>query len=395
MNIKQYFGALKQFSFIKLLNIVVILSMLLTSCGLPQKRVTDEKPMVMPEKKITENNYEPPVYTHPEPVTGKRPANNEQNATSPAENDTPSIMFVENVGQFDEGARFQAKSEWGTMYLANNAVWITLLKTSPEIGTEGEDLPTISTPVPGDPQISPTPTPDNGKSTATVGVNLRLSFGKANLNSKVEGFDPLDSSVSYFAGNDSNEWNADAPAWGGVRYVDFYPGYNLEITSEADSLYWRFVQNETSSTEPGVVENEIRLQIEGADSLTLNENKVEISTVAGSISLPLPELVTSPSSLKPEPDTNSIKPILDGDEIILPFELSVSELQPTGMLGSNFTEISLPNTDANALMAMDDMYVSRPITSSIRSRSATPLSGNSSTTDTFHYSRYIRGGAMM
>jgi RHS repeat-associated protein len=84
MNTKQYFGVLKQFSFTKLLNIVVILSILLTSCGSPEKRATDEKPMVMPEKKLTENNYEPPIYTHPEPVIGERPAAQSFSADEPA-----------------------------------------------------------------------------------------------------------------------------------------------------------------------------------------------------------------------------------------------------------------------------------------------------------------------
>ncbi len=37
-------------------------------------------------------------------------------------------MFVENVGQFDQGARFQANSELGTIYLTEDAVWITLLE---------------------------------------------------------------------------------------------------------------------------------------------------------------------------------------------------------------------------------------------------------------------------
>ena len=43
MNTKQSIGVFKQFSFIKLLNVVVIFSMLLTSCGSPKERVAEEK----------------------------------------------------------------------------------------------------------------------------------------------------------------------------------------------------------------------------------------------------------------------------------------------------------------------------------------------------------------
>ncbi len=42
MNTKQSSGVLKQFSFIKLVNILVILSMVLTSCGgVPEKHVAN------------------------------------------------------------------------------------------------------------------------------------------------------------------------------------------------------------------------------------------------------------------------------------------------------------------------------------------------------------------
>jgi len=73
MHTKQYFGVLKQFSFTKLLNIAVILSMLLTSCGSPEKYTADEVATETPEKEAVQSNYEPPVYTHPEPVMGERP----------------------------------------------------------------------------------------------------------------------------------------------------------------------------------------------------------------------------------------------------------------------------------------------------------------------------------
>ncbi|MDO8671744.1 MAG: hypothetical protein Q7O66_10000, partial [Dehalococcoidia bacterium] len=36
------------------------------------------------------------------------------------------VMFIENVGQFDEGARFQVRGSDSTVYLANDAIWFTL-----------------------------------------------------------------------------------------------------------------------------------------------------------------------------------------------------------------------------------------------------------------------------
>jgi hypothetical protein len=41
------------------------------------------------------------------------------------------LMFVENVGQFDEGARFQVRGGNATIYLADDAVWITVVEDAP------------------------------------------------------------------------------------------------------------------------------------------------------------------------------------------------------------------------------------------------------------------------
>ena len=40
------------------------------------------------------------------------------------------VMFIENVGQFAEGARFQVGSEVSTMWLAEDALWITAMTRS-------------------------------------------------------------------------------------------------------------------------------------------------------------------------------------------------------------------------------------------------------------------------
>jgi hypothetical protein len=51
-------------------------------------------------------------------------------------------------------------------------------------------------------------------------VNIKLSFVGANPHPRIEPFDRLDTVVSYFIGNDPDQWRPDVPVWGGVRYVD-------------------------------------------------------------------------------------------------------------------------------------------------------------------------------
>ncbi|MEI2688930.1 MAG: hypothetical protein V9H69_04160 [Anaerolineae bacterium] len=58
------------------------------------------------------------------PVAGRRDAH----CLTQDFNSSP-VMFIENAGQWDDGARFQV---WGgpagTMWLAEDAIWITVLE---------------------------------------------------------------------------------------------------------------------------------------------------------------------------------------------------------------------------------------------------------------------------
>lgn len=103
-------------------------------------------------------------------------------------------MFVENAGQFDADARFQVRRGNTTSYLADDALWFSVLE------------------------------PGNEEEETRKGVNLKISFPGANAHARLEPFDRLDTHVSYFTGSDAANWQVDVLAWGGVRYVALYPG---------------------------------------------------------------------------------------------------------------------------------------------------------------------------
>jgi len=136
------------------------------------------------------------------------------------------VMFIENVGQFDERARFQVRGGMGTMWLAEDAIWSTVVERSHVDTLERFD-----------------PERANGEreDQQLRGVNLKLTFPGANPHPRIEPFDRLDTKVSYFIGNDPDQWRADVPVWAGVRYVDLYPGVDLELTSQDGRWIWRFV----------------------------------------------------------------------------------------------------------------------------------------------------------
>jgi len=207
------------------------------------------------------------------------------------------VMFIENVGQFDERARFQVRGGMGTMWLAEDAIWVTVFEQgsrgAEEQGSGGaeENAPLHLRP--------PAPQPKRG-------VNLRLSFPGANPHPRLEPFDRLDTVVSYFIGNDPAKWRTNVPVWGGVRYKDLYPGIDLEITSENGQMVQRVVVRD------GADANAVRLRVEGADQMTLDSDHLRLSTAVGEYTLPLLQ-VTGAGSAKLS------RPTIAGNQVTSPF----------------------------------------------------------------------------
>ncbi len=189
----------------------------------------------------------------------------EQAAASPH---TASPLFIENVGQFAEGARFQMFGG-DALWLADDALWLTVLEPeSAEAQTTSRDFQNPKSKIQNQPPRS--------------GVNLRLSFPNANPNPRLEPFDRLDTTVSYFKGSDPAGWHSAVPVWGGVRYVDLYPGIDLEVTGENG----RWVQR--LHARPGADLSQVQLRVEGAEAVEADGiGGLRTSTAAGEVGLPL------------------------------------------------------------------------------------------------------------
>jgi hypothetical protein len=159
------------------------------------------------------------------------------------------LLFIENVGQFDPRARFQVRGGSGALWLAEDALWVTLLE--PPQRDEHTDLQGLrdlaGLEIDNEPRR---------------GVNIKLSFVGANPHPRLEPFHRLDTHVSYFTGNDPAKWHPDVPVWGGVRYVDLYPGIDLELTG-ADGQWQPHL-----SARAGADLSIVRLRIEGVNEIT-------------------------------------------------------------------------------------------------------------------------------
>ncbi len=192
-------------------------------------------------------------------------------------------MFVENAGQFGEGARFQVRGAERPVWLAEDGIWMTLAGAG------------------------------------SGGVHLRLSFPGANPHPRLEPFDRLATRFSYFTGDDPAGWQRDVPVWGGVRYRELYPGLDLEITSEITGGKGRLVQRLVcgAGCEPDGLRSRlgsVRMRVEGADTLAIVGDALEVRTTAGSASVPLIEV--------PGVAIAGLSPArVVGDEVVAPFGL--------------------------------------------------------------------------
>jgi len=207
------------------------------------------------------------------------------------------LMFIENVGQFGPSAgpgpgsqvRFQVRGGSALSWLAADGLWLTLVArplppSRAERGVGGESSP---------------------------GVHLRVSFVDANPDVRLQPFNPLETRFSYFKGADPARWHTNVPVWGGVRYVDLYPGVDLIVGAGDESVPWRLVVQESASLAS------VRLRIEGAETVAVAGNEIRLRTVVGEWALALLPMV--------RPDGSSLTnvgkaPMVVGDVVSSPFQ---------------------------------------------------------------------------
>ena len=181
-----------------------------------------------------------------------------------------SALFIENTGQFRDGARFQVIGANGTLWLADEALWLTVIKPEPEGTTAKEGA------LPGHSAQAIPP--------AEVGVNLKLSFPGASHHPRLAPFDRQEVRLSYLVGSDPSQWRSTVPVWGGVRYAGLYPGIDLVLNGAGDGWSWRL---ECSGGVCPARLPEIRLRVEGAVSVELSGDTMKITTAIGAVMLPL------------------------------------------------------------------------------------------------------------
>jgi hypothetical protein len=162
-------------------------------------------------------------------------------------------LFIENVGQFDPRVRFQVPGGDRTIWLGEDAIWVTLRHPS----------------------------------STTPAVNVQLSFPGANPHPTLQPIERLATMVNYFIGNDPTRWHSAVPTWSGVRYAGLYPGVDLEVRDTGGALTLRLVVHDADALRA------VRLRIAGSERVEWlpASTMLRLETARGAFYLPPLEVV--------------------------------------------------------------------------------------------------------
>lgn len=329
---------LKNLQMGKFLNLLVLISLILSSCGVPSwGESKGENKQKSRARLAAWVHYQAPTYSHPEPVIGQRsPSSVSADVESlPVTHEIP-LQFIENAGQFDERALFQAQAGNQTLFVAKDAIWLTVLE---DVSQKRGDSPENEMLQPDDPFLD--------EEQSIKGVNLKLTFVGAKTNLDASGISPLETTVSYLGDGGSSKTNV--PAWGGIQFENLYPGYNLEMMGENSEYSWQFTKEDGASSSL----DEIRLRVEGAQSLVVEDNGVLITTEVAHILLPLPRYVNQ--GQRQNPDIH-----VDGNEIVISLTSTMASKMPLkhARVNTNLQTDEPPSSIGYvSLLGLTDTYI--------------------------------------
>jgi len=245
-------------------------------------------------------------------------------------------VFIQNEGQFDERIEFAVLGSEGNLFFTEDGIWLSLYNHTETRATAANK----------EGQANPTPAPGEGvqagRSQTLGAVAVHVEFRSTLPSAILEGYGPVDTTVSFFYGNDPEHWSPRTKVWTGLRYRGIYPGYDLDISSQNGELSWKLVEAAVElqaqaerSAPPGDTQNlpPVEFEISGADRIALNARSIHLDTNAGEFDLPLLELAMHEDGQGI--DTVS-HPSIDGNVIQNPFmDMSTSTLNSEGFTGTS------------------------------------------------------------
>jgi hypothetical protein len=169
------------------------------------------------------------------------------------------LQFELNRGQTDARVAYLAHGPGYTVYLTAREAVLGLYAPAPQ--SQGSALlPDHLSPLSYAPMLPPPAMP------ITPSVVLHLSLVGANPQAAPVGQARLPGEVNYLYGTDPSGWLTHLPTFAEVNYPNVYPGIDLVYHGRQQQLEYDF------RLQPGADPNLIRLQVLGAQSVTLDQH---------------------------------------------------------------------------------------------------------------------------
>lgn len=201
--------------------------------------------------------------------------------------------FVENKGQWNSKVKFKGSLNTGAFFLQETGYKILLNNTddlqklsefySGHHHAEGSSGGSGS--AGGGDQVSvPVAARTAGGSTVNTGkITVRshayeVTFVGASPHPDIVPDKPVDSYYNYFMGADSSQWAGGCKIYQAVLYKNIYPNIDVRYYTDNGRLKYDIIVN------PGGNVNDIVLQIDGADKVSLQKGSLKVQTSVGEVS---------------------------------------------------------------------------------------------------------------
>jgi hypothetical protein len=170
-----------------------------------------------------------------------------------------SIAFEPNLGQTDPRVKFVSRTGGYNLYLTETDATVQFKPRRPAAGYPAvSDIGAASS----DPNRGLRPV-------------LRFKLSGANASANLAGAGPLPSRYNYFTGKSPDRWRTGITAYSRVRSSEVYPGVDMLYYGTNGELEYDFI------VAPGADHKAIRLDIEGADEIVIDDRGDLVLHMAG------------------------------------------------------------------------------------------------------------------
>jgi hypothetical protein len=167
------------------------------------------------------------------------------------------LRFEENKGRVDEHVRFVARGQGYQLFLTSTEAVLTLRRGSKSDKAQGKDASHIR----------------NTARAEAMSVVMMQLLG-ANSQATISGEQQLETSTTYFIGDDKSKWHA-ATSYSRVRYERVYPGIDMIYHGRQQELEYDF------EVSPGADPKAIGLEFKGVNKLKIDEHGELVLKVKG------------------------------------------------------------------------------------------------------------------